>query len=354
MNKQLSYTSIIYFLCRAFFVGIGFSILIKEAKQDAWISLLIAFVIGFIPVLLIGYIASYEPEKSLKEKYEDLFPTIGKFLSIITTIGILALASLSFWNLCNFITSQFLNKTPKIIVGISFIVPIILLLKKGEKIIPRVSLILFYLSILLFIVGIIGLVFQINFQNFLPILENDFSKPITAYIGFQVLPIFLLLFFPNNQIKSSMKKGYLLASISIFIHTTFLIGILTPNLAIIYQYPEFHILKRAYQGILTYRLENALSIQWIFDIFMYCVISLKGCNDLINLNNNYKVYILPIIMLFTSSYLFKDNTIANTIISKYLSYLVPLFFIILILLLSIKIFYKKRRKSPIYSKIENK
>lgn len=354
MNKQLSYISIIYFLCRAFFVGIGFSVLIKDAKQDAWISLLVAFILGFVPVLLISYISSYKPKMSLKEKYENLFPILGKSITIFTTIGILLLASLSFWNLSNFITSQFLNKTPKIIIGISFIIPILLLLQKEEKIIPRVSLILFYLSMFLFLIGIIGLIFQIDFQNFLPILENDISKPITAYIGFQILPIFLILFFPNNQIQDSIKKGYILSSISIFIHTTFLIGILTPNLAIIYQYPEFHILKRAYQGILTYRLENALSIQWIFDIFIYCVVSLKGCNDLMGWNKNYKRYIFPIIMLVISNYLFKDNTIANTIIHQYLSYLVPLFFSIIILLLSIKIFIKKRRSTPIYSTVERK
>ncbi len=353
MNKKLAYTTICYFLCRTFFIGITFFILIKEAKQDAWISVLLAFIIGFIPIILIQYIASYESNKSLKEKFQELFPYTNKFFILFTIIGIFMLATLSFWNLCNLITSQFLNKTPKIVVGISFLVPILLILSKEEKVIPRVSTILFYLSFFLFIISFIGLIFQFELDNFSPAMINFPTKPIISYIGFQILPIFLILFFPNQNIQKSIKKGYILSSIILFIHVLLLIGVLGVELATIYQYPEFHILKRAYQGILTYRLENALSIQWIFDIFIYCVVSLKGCNDLLNLNKGIKLSFLPIGMTFLAAYLFKDNIIANTLFNNYLYYIVPLFFSIIILSLSFKIFIKKRRKSPIYSKVEN-
>lgn len=352
MNKQLAYTTISYFLCRTFFIGITFSILINEAKQDAWISLILAFILGFVPILLIQYIAKYEPNLSLKEKIETLFPIIHKVLMFLLIIGIFLLASLSFWNLCNLITSQFLNKTPKIIVGISFIIPILLLLSKEEKVIPRVSTILFYLSFFLFLLSLLGLIFQFEIDNFTPTFMNFPIKPIVAYIGFQIFPIFLLLFFPNTEITKSIKKGYVLSSIILFIHVILLIGVLGVELATIYQYPEFHILKRAYQGILTYRLENALAIQWVFDIFIYCVVSLKGCNQLLNMENGIKKYIIPILMLFASAYLFKDNTIANSLINQYLCYLVPIFFSIFVVLLGIKIFYKKRRESPIL-KVDN-
>ncbi len=347
MNKQLSYTTIGYFLSRTFFIGITFSILIKEAKQDAWISVLLSFIIGFIPILLIQYIASYKPEKTLKEKYEDLFPKINKILICFTIIGIFLLTTLSFWNLCNLITSQFLNKTPKIIVGITFIIPIILLLSKEEKVIPRVSTILFYLSFFLFLLSLLGLIFQFKFDNFTPSMVYFPIKPIYTYIGFQIFPIFLLLFFPNSEIQKSIKKGYILSSFILLINVLLLIGVLGVELATIYQYPEFHIFKRAYQGVLTYRLENALATQWIFDIFIYCVVSLKGCNQFLKLENGIKISIIPIFMLFTSAYLFKDNTIANTLIDNYLCYLVPLFFFIITILLVLKIFHKKRSKTPI-------
>lgn len=352
MNKKLAYTAISYFLCRTFFIGITFSVLIKEAKQDAWISVLLAVILGFIPILLIQYIATYQSEKSLKEKFQELFPNTYKILILVLGIGIFLLASLSFWNLCNLITSQFLNKTPKIIIGTTFIIPILLLLNKEEKVIPRVSTVLFYLSFFLFLLSLIGLIFQFQFDNFTPTMMSFPIKPIYTYIGFQIFPIFLLLFFPNTEITGGIKKGYILSSIILFIHVVLLIGVLGVELATIYQYPEFHILKRAYQGILTYRLENALATQWIFDIFIFCVTSLKGCNQLLNMKNGFKMSILPILMLFTSSYLFKDNTVANSLIDHYLCYLVPIFFSIITILLCIKIYYKKRSITPIL-KVDN-
>jgi len=354
MNKKLAYSTISYFLCRTLFIGITFSILIKEAKQDSWISVLLAFILGFIPIFLIQYIASYKPTLSLKDKYQELFPYTNKLLILFTVIGIFLLTTLSFWNLCNLITSQFLNKTPKIVVGISFLIPILLILSKNEKVIPRVSTILFYLSFFLFIISFCGLVFQFELDNFTPSMLYFPIKPIIAYIGFQIFPIFLILFFPNSEIQNSIKKGYILSSIILFIQILLIIGVLGVELATIYQYPEFHILKRAYQGVLTYRLENALSIQWIFDIFIYCVVSLKGCNQLLHFEKGIKMSFLPIGMTFLSAHLFKDNIIANTLINKYLYYLVPLFFTIIILLLVFKIFMKKRSKTPIYSKVENK
>ena len=123
-----------------------------------------------------------------------------------------------------------------------------------------------------------------------------------------------------------------------------IIGVLGVELSLIYQYPEFHILKRAYQGVLTYRMENMLSIQFLFDIFVFATVSLKGCNELVGWNKGIVSYILPAIMLISSIYIFKDNTIANSILEHYISWIIPLIFTMILLLLWVKTFYKKRRK----------
>ncbi len=352
MKKSLSYISIIYFLSRAFFIGASFSLMLKFSKQDIWISLLLAFPIGFLFLFLIQYIASYLPEKNLQEKISHLFPNISQILIWIIILLFLFLTSLSFWNLSNLITSEFLNKTPKIVVGISFLIPLLMLMNKEEKIISRVSLILFYISIFLFLVSLNGLIFQIHFDNFKPILANPLTKSILPYLGFQVFPIFLILIFPNQEILGSIKKGYVISFLVLFINTIFTVGVLGVDLATIYQYPEFHILKRAYQGILTYRLENFLTIQWLLDIFIFSSVALKGCNQLAGFQKDWKIYLFPILTFLVSIFLFKDNTIANTFIEKYLMYLLPIFMIGLLFLLTIKVFYKKRRYPPIDSKNE--
>ncbi len=353
MRKQLPYMAVTYFLSRAFFIGVLFSLLIRTSKVDAWISFLLCFVIGFLFLFVLQYIASYEPEKSLREKYIDLFPKSYPFWMLISILLFLFLAVVGFWNLSNLITSQFLNKTPKFVIQISFLIPLLLLLRKECKIILRVSLVLFYISILLFLLSFIGLIFQFDFTNFLPAFQSNITSPIFPFLGFQVFPLFLLLIFPNQEVKKGMKKGFCLSSLILFLTTITIIGVLGIELCLIYQYPEFHILKRAYQGILTYRLENILAIQWLFDIFIFCTVSLKGCHELLAMKKGMKEFILPILTVFLSIHLFKDNTIANTITEQYLSKIIPCVWLLIILAFVLKIFIKKRRISPTYLKTES-
>ena len=164
MKNRLSYVAVSYFLSRAFFIGIVFSLFIRTSKTDSWLSFLISFGIGFLFLFLIQYIASYEPEKSLREKYILLFPKVYPLMIGLSCLLFFFLACIGFWNLSNLLTSQFLNKTPKFVIQLSFLVPLILLLKKDTKIIARVALILFYISIFLFLFSLIGLIFQFQFH----------------------------------------------------------------------------------------------------------------------------------------------------------------------------------------------
>ncbi len=353
MKNRLSYVAVSYFLSRSFFIGIVFSLFIRTSKTDSWLSFLISFGIGFLFLFLIQYIASYEPEKSLREKYILVFPKAYPLMIGLSCLLFFFLACIGFWNLSNLLTSQFLNKTPKFVIQLSFLVPLMLLLKKDTKIIARVALILFYISIFLFLFSLIGLIFQFQFSHFLPAFQANVTKPIFPFLGFQVFPLFLLLIFPNLEIKKDMRKGFCLSSLSLFLVIVMIVGVLGIELSLVYQYPEFHILKRAYENILTYRLENILAIQWLFDIFIFCAVSLKGCHELFAIKKGIKEYFLPILMFLISTHLFKDNTIANTIVEKYLSTIIPSIWLFLILLFVFKIWIKKRRISPTYLKTES-
>ena len=299
MNKTVSYTAVIYFILRASFIGISFSLLLDDSKQDSWIVILISYLIGIIPLLLIKYIAKYKSNISFMEKTKLLFPKTNKLISLFMLITFFFVTIINFCNLANLITSQFLSKTPNLIILISFILPIIILISKNNKIIARVSLILFYMAIVLFVSCVLGLITKFKFSNFEPILNNPVLKSIYPYMGFHIMPLFLILFFPNNEIIPSLKKGYFISAITLFLTFITIIGILGVELCLIYQYPEFHILKRSYEGILTVRLENIFAIQCIFDIFIFCVVCLKNCNTILNINKGFKQAILPIILLIT-------------------------------------------------------
>lgn len=344
MNKNISYTAIIYFLLRASFIGISFSILLETSKQDSWIVIILSYIIGLIPLLLVEYIAKYKSDKSFVEKIKLIFPKTNKFIIFIMLLGFFGITIINFCNLANLITSQFLSKTPNIVILISFIIPIILLVSKDNKIIARVSLILFYMALILFISCVLGLITKFKFSNFQPVMTNPIIKSIYPYIGFHIMPLFLILFFPNNEIIPSLKKGYFISAITLFLTFITIIGILGVELCLIYQYPEFHILKRSYEGVLTVRLENIFAIQCIFDIFIFCVVALKNCNHLLNIHKGFKQSILSIILVIVCYFLFQLNNITNNSDILFLSIIIPSFFSFLLLLISIKIFMQKRNR----------
>lgn len=336
MKNNFGYTTIAYFISRAFFAGITSLSLISLTNQDSWISLFFASIIGLIPIYIFHKIASYDEELNIIQKIDKLFPDVGKYIKLLLGIGIFAIVILNFWNLINLITTQFLNKTPNYVIGISLIIPIILLINKDNKIIARVSTILFFFNIILVITSIIGLLPKIQIDNLKPFIENNYLNGIIPYISYNTLPLFIILIFPNKYVKKSIIRGYIISSISLLVGIIFLISILGVNLIILFQYPEFHLLKLAFDGFITFRLENILAIQWIFDIFIFTSIGIKFCNDSFSLKNN---YIIPITILILTNYIFPNNTIANLIITYYIPYIIPT----ILLLIPIIILYKQKK-----------
>ena len=81
--------SIVYFLSRAYFIGISLNSLIVISKQDSWFSILLATLIGIIPLLMFLYIFSYEPDLNLNQKIIKLFGKVfGNIINILLLLFI--------------------------------------------------------------------------------------------------------------------------------------------------------------------------------------------------------------------------------------------------------------------------
>lgn len=347
MKKSLSYASVMFFIIISSFIGMSFQLSVTSAKQDLWISLILSFIIGIIPMLMIKYIASYQPDKPFRNKIKDLFPKIYPIIFFILIVGVFAMTQVSFINLNNFVASEFLNKTPKIAVGIAFIIPITIIISKKAVVIPRVAQFLFYFGLILFLASVIGLIGKVDIANFQPILRNPILPSAIYFLGFNIAPLFMILIFPNNLIKKELGKAYIFSFITLFLVSIITLGVFGVYLTTLFRYPEFHVLKSAFEGLLSYQLENTLAIQWIFSIYIFCSVGLKFCNELLNIKKGIKVGILPVLMLILAFYLQTDEVSAYNFLGKYVSILVPSFFIGIILLFSFKVFIKKNRPKPI-------
>lgn len=335
--KQNEYSVLTFFISRCFYTGIAIHNITFLARQDGWISLIIAFIIGFIPMILFNALLNVEPSLSFTElvkKYCGKF--LGTLINIFLIISILFHAGIVLWNLSNFINSQFLFKTPVLVIAILFMIPIVYTVSKGLKTIGRTSVVLFLLSIVIYAITFFSLISKLEISNIFPILENGITPVLDGslvQLSYSVLAIFPLLIIPKNNISQNQKltkslfKFYIFNFITMFIVMFLIITIFGSPLANLYQYPEFNILKTVNVANFFQRVESILAFQWLFDlaigliIFVYFIkTSIQQTFNFENKGNNILILIISSIIIFISTIIFKNNTVAYDFLGKTYKY----------------------------------
>ena len=277
------YNTLVFFLIRGCFIGTCSNSLYHIAGQNGYISIIISSVIGVIPLIIYFSIMKKYPDKNIFEIINIKFK-YGFIINTLLIIFTIIYASYTFYNLINFINVEYLYKTPKIIISILFSICLLYLINKGINTISRVSLIFFYLFCILFIIMFIGAFNLVDITKLLPFDEYGLSSILKGsyyFIKYNISPLFLLTFIPYNKINKHDKfiKNffifYILGILSIFIIYFFVITIYGSRMADIFIYPEFLLLKRLNIIGFLERVENILSILFIFEMFISISISIS-------------------------------------------------------------------------------
>ena len=121
-----------------------------------------------------------------------------------------------------------------------------------------------------------------------------------------------------------------------------IIGNMGIDLSIIYQYPEYAVLKRINLFNFLDRIENILSMQRIIKMFMMlCIFTYFISSTLDKSNNKKYIIIITVITILISSQIFRTNTHFNTFVTNYL----PLMRILFLILIFIVIMGTKIKKT---------
>lgn len=356
--NSLQLNSLQYFMIRWSVVGITTRNLITVAAQDGWISCIIGLLLGLIPFALYHYLHKKYPEDTIVEISQKKFGThIGKIISLILILFVFFLSMVVYWDLINFISSQYLHKTPTYPLSILFLFPLIYLITGGIKVIGRTSTILFFISIIVLGLSLLGLVNQYNLANLAPVLEKGMLPVFNGaiqFLAYNVVSVFLLLMIPRNDISD--KDKYEKQSFLFYLFSTFTVlelivttsSVFGLDLAYLYQYPEFHLLKRvSLAGFIT-RIESTLSIQWMLHLFMMSAICLyfvtegiSRCFDIKKPKINKGIIITACILVaIGNEFIFCNNTVGNKIVLTILPYLLLFFFFVIPLIY----YFKKDKK----------
>ncbi|MBR3161516.1 MAG: GerAB/ArcD/ProY family transporter [Bacilli bacterium] len=362
MNKNLKISKIQFSILLIFpilttFNTISFNNIIKLAKNDAYIGIIYAFIIGFILLYIFIYILNYKPQLSLPEKniylFDKVLGTIINYLIlfIISIIGITILYSTS-----NFIMIHYLKETPRIIILLVMGFIISFNVSHGIETITRTAFIFFIIIIILTTCSTTGLIPKVNINNILPILDhNNIKKTVIAgnnLILNTILPIFTLLIIPKDYIKDNKHINkyiiifYILSIIQIFLITFLTISILTIQLIKLYNHPEYIILKKLSIFNFIDKIENIVYLKWIFANFTTLFIITYYISNTIKKEDKARKtpIIVTSIIILLPIILFKNNIDFNKFILNNHHYLnIILLLIILIIFISIHIKKLKER-----------
>lgn len=347
-----------FFLAKASIFPVASSIILNYSKQNIWLSILISGVIGIIPLLIYIYINNRNKGLNIIELNYKLFgKVLGGICNFVISLGILLFGVIMLLGLCNFVFSNYLMDTSMGAIGLLFMVVVSYATIKGIETICRTSQLLFILNIILFIVGFGCLIYYVDLNNFKPFFDismNSIFKSSYNFILFSITPIFMLSIIPNDIIvkkenyNRSIIFGYIAAIITIFLMLGVTTGILG-NLTTLFEYPEYIALSQIEYFHFFERVENVLSFQWIFDIFVFMMMVLYFLKKYISVTfkvkkrktNNIIVLLLALLILIITSIFFTNSIVIKNLIMHNYFYVMLIAFIIIPFIVFLKVRFKR-------------
>lgn len=324
-------------------IGLNIFTTIRLAGINSYISVLIGTILGIIPLFIFIYLFNYQSNLPIYKKTTHIFgKTLGTIINYIIILLYLLIGATILFNLSNFIVSQYLSRTPLLLIFYIITILVYYTVNKGIETISRVSTIFSVITVLSFLFSFLYLRKDANINNLLPILEQGIKKPlIGAYMSTVITlsPIYTLLIIPKNNIVDNKKTSkyiiisYLIGTTIIFLVAFLSNAILGKYLIEQYQYPGYISLKRISLFGFIDRIENFLSLHWILSNFItLTIITYYISNTIIKEKNNKILNLLLAITLPIISYkLFTNNTAFNNYTFKVYPYILTILIFIYII-----------------------
>ena len=189
-----------------------------EAKQDAWLAILIGMVGGFCLYLVYHGLFSYYPDIPPTEYIQKIMGSFfGKILSFIYALYFIYLSARVLRDFGEMLITSFYWETPLFILNTLMTLLVIYTVRKGIEVLARTSELLFVLIFLLgisvlFLIVVSGI---IQISNLKPVLEEGI-KPVlkttltqTLYFPFGEVIIFAMILPYLNRPEKVKQIGLL-------------------------------------------------------------------------------------------------------------------------------------------------
>jgi len=289
------------------------------ANQDAWISMILALIIGLIlNVVWMMLLKSYDYKSIFFITERVSGKWLGTFINLLIVFYAIHLTAYIVRNLSNFMVINVIPDSHDWTYQLMIILLAVYSCYYGLTNMARVNEFLIPWMLLLFFITVCLIANQFEFDHLKPVFEQGYksiSQGAHGTLGFPFIEIILLgAVFTFVKQKEKLMKGYLFAIFFagiILVLTVFLtVGIEGPYMVSRESYATFSMIRN------ITRIEIVIAIVWIFGILVKIVLcvfaALKGLQH-ISRHNSYNPFLLPVgILIWVMSNEIHENAIDFT------------------------------------------
>lgn len=315
MNKykisSLTFSLIFMCMLNSSLLGIIFPYILHTSKTSFYISLGISFIVGLILIFIYLKIFNFMPDKDIFKKIEAIFPKwLSQLISIIIILLVFCITTIITWRLVTFISSEFLVETPNLFIGLLIAAPLLYAGSTDFDVIGRLATFCLGVAFLLLTFNIISLFSQVDINNLKPLLNFDLlhtGKSVIVFSFIVLVPAFLTLIIPKsnitnpNKITKSILSAYTLEMISIFLIFFIIVSVLGIDIANIYTFPSYVVLKTLSVLSFIQNTENISILVWVLLMTFagsFCLLFMKaGIKNVFKLDKK-KTQIFSLLFIF--------------------------------------------------------
>ena len=300
-NTQLMYLALCYMETMVMTINFVYSI----SKQDAWLAILVAFVI-VIPVLL-GYtaIAKKYPGSNLVQINDAVFgPYVGKFFSALYIWFFFELIIHYAYLFNSFWITFIMTETPRAAFVIMLILVSAMAVRSGIEVIARCGMVFSIIVALMVISVAVLLIPNYEGNHFLPVFELSPKDLVQSVHCILTIPfcdiVAFLMILPYTEDNKKIRKPILLAT---GISTALLLIMVFASIAtagirmINFTSVTFAVTREIDIGEVLTRLDVLVAVTILLTVFIkvtiYYYVTVLGLAQMFKLNS-YKTLVVPI------------------------------------------------------------
>ncbi len=323
-DEKVSSTQMIFLLVTTITVT-GFlfvpSITAQYASRDGWISVgLAATLFGILVALVYTRLGLYFPEKSVVEYAPEIIGKFGgRLIGLLYIFFFIHINAIIVREFGDFLVTAFLPETPLPVFNTVVVLLAAFVVSNGMEVLCRMNQFLFPLFVAAFVFIVFLLTEDVNFGNFLPLMENGIKPVIRGSLvpgAWRGEIVLILMFLPfMNQPREAGKTlvgAVLLIGFFLTLTTATSIAVFGPLLTQNMVFPILELARYVSLGRFLERLEAVVIIVWVAGVTVkvaaFYLAAVLGTAQWLNIKD-YRPLVYPVglIILVYSMALFENS-----------------------------------------------